>query len=93
MKFNDVLKRYHISPLKYDDEKPLNDNDYINLAKILTRFIAMKNETGTEINVSIPQSTLNKIGFVKKNTLIPISEEDLMDILMEQDTELVKGGK
>lgn len=89
MKFEDVLKRYHISPLQYEDGTLLRENDYIDLLKILNKYAYVKSKTGTDFKFLVPATLMKKIEFAEKNTLIPISEEDMMDILMEQNSNSV----
>ena len=92
MKFEDVLRRYHISPLTYDDGSSLKENDYINLLKMLYKYAFVKNKFGANIHLDIGESLLAKLSFVEKNSLIPLGEEEFMDILMEQKLEQVVKG-
>lgn len=90
MKFTDVLERYHISPLKYDDDTVLNEKDYLNLFQILLKYILVKNCMGEKIDTTINESLIKKMESAFKRALIPFSDFELLDILMEQKTEVIK---
>ncbi len=87
MKFTDVLKRYHISPLKYEDDRMLVEKDYIDLFKILTKYFVMK-FSYEDIKKMFDELNKKK-EFVLKNILLDLSEEELIDILMGQNTSVV----
>lgn len=92
MSFTDVLTRYHISPLMYEDGSLLRENDYVDLLRILTKYAYMKERKGVVISNDIKELLINKINYAEKNSLIPPSEEDIMDILLEQKSESVIEG-
>ena len=83
MEFKDILRRYHISPLQYDDGVELNESDYNALYQILTKYYTVN----SYLNKRVPKvdSTINnKIENYLKRSLIPPETEEIMDILMEQ---------
>ena len=88
MNFQDVLKRYHISPLKYEDNVLLNEKDYKDLYKMLTRYFVIK---GVSWNFLIQETNdlQKKVERIFNNTLIPFTEEEMMDILTDQYEEAV----
>lgn len=87
MEFKELLQRYHVSPLRYEDGTELVEKDYKNLYLILKKyFIAQK----MILNKDEPAISQNLISKAEKNnecSLISPDVEDIMDILMEQ-----KGG-
>ena len=89
MRFVDVLRRYHISPLKYDDDVLLQEKDYIDLLKILVKYAVMKSEFGTQVNFQVEPRLLRKVESLKKNSIIEPEEVDVMDCLMETSESLV----
>lgn len=87
MKFTDVLKRYHISPLKYDDDRLLVEKDYFDLFKFLMKYFTMK-MSYDEVHKLFEELSRKK-EFTLKNLLLEISEEEMMDILTGQNTSIV----
>lgn len=86
MKFTDVLQRYHIAPLKYDDDKILDEKDYFELSKILHKYVFMKNKFDNNfLDFEVNENLVKKVEHTLKNSLMDLSEEDIMDILMEQN--------
>ena len=91
MKFVDVLRRYHISPLKYDDDVLLQEKDYMCLLKMLVKYAEMKKQFGPGINYEVDPRLFRKVEALKKNALFEPEEADVMDCLMEQtDSSVVK---
>ena len=86
MKFKEYLKRYHISPLSYCNGEELEESDYIELLRMLVKYAYCK---PVKIDFSIKPEILKKIDFINKNSLIPPTEEDVMDVLMEQEQNIV----
>ena len=83
MEFKDILRRYHISPLQYDDGVELNESDYNTLYQILTKYYMVN----SHLNKRVPKvdSTIDKkIENYLTRSLIPLETEEIMDILMEQ---------
>jgi GH15 family glucan-1,4-alpha-glucosidase len=83
MEFKDILRRYHISPLQYDDGVELNESDYNSLYQILTKYYTVN----SYLNKRVPKMdvTINKkIETYMKRSLIPPETEEIMDVLMEQ---------
>lgn len=87
MKFTDVLKRYHIAPLKYDDNRILVEKDYLDLFKILMKYFVMK--FSFEDMKSMFDELSKKKEFTLKNMLLNLSEEEMIDILMGQNSNIV----
>lgn len=83
MKFVDILKRYHISPLKYEDDRILSEKDYRDFFVLLTKYYASID--GFESIKSLFGEEERKILFLKKNSLLPVESEEVFDILMGQD--------
>lgn len=89
MKFTDVLKRYHIAPLKYDDNRILVEKDYLDFFKILMKYFVMK--FSFEDMKSMFDELSKKKEFTLKNMLLNLSEEEMIDILMGQNSNIVVG--
>lgn len=84
MYFKEILQRYHISPLKYDDGVELEERDYVNLFTILSKYFTIKQKVeGGNLPV-IKEQLIAKVESTIKNSLVPFEPEELMDILMEQ---------
>ena len=87
MEFKDILRRYHISPLQYEDGVELNESDYMTLYQILGKYYAVN----SYLNKRVPKTDTNvlkKIENYCRRSLITPEVEDVMDVIMEQ-----KGGK
>lgn len=87
MKFTDVLKRYHVSPLKYEDDRILVEKDYVDLFKMLMKYFVMK--SSYEDMKKIFDELSKKKEFTLKNILLELSEEEMIDVLMGQNTSIV----
>lgn len=74
----------------YDDGTLLTEKDYISMFQILLKYIAVKNCTGSRINVTIEDRLIKKMEYATKRALIPFSDVELLDILMEQDKGVIK---
>lgn len=89
MCFKEILQRYHIAPLKYDDGVELEERDYVNLFTILSKYFTIKQKVeGCNLPV-IKEHLIAKVESAIKNSLVPFEPEELMDILMEQTTKEV----
>lgn len=85
MDVKELLQRYHIAPLQYDDGTVLEEKDYFTLSNFLLKYYYAKKMVGSN---KIPRIQDNLIGKVErhcKRCLFEITIEDLMDILMEQE--------
>lgn len=89
MDFKEILKRYHISPLKYDDGSELNEQDYSQLYLILQKYYFAKVECGITRVPQIPDYLKTKVASLKKRSLLDVTLEDIMDILMEFNEEKI----
>lgn len=87
MKFVDVLKRYHVSPLKYEDDRILVEKDYMDLFKMLMKYFVMK--SSYDDMKKILDELSKKKEFTLKNILLELSEEEMIDVLMGQNTSIV----
>jgi len=85
MEFREILKRYHISPLKYDDDTELSESDYGFLFSILSKYYIAKQCLGNRVPKIDEEGMRNKIENYCKRTLVLPEIEDLMDILMNQN--------
>jgi len=85
MDFRETLKRYHISPLQYDDGVELNEIDYNSLFVILQKYFFAKNMLDSSRVPQIPDNLKHKAEVRCKKALLAPDLEDLMDILMEQE--------
>ena len=85
MCFKEILKRYHVSPLKYDDNTELGERDYFSLFVILQKYYTIKalNDEKFKIPV-VDESLIVKVQKDKEKSLLPLSEEEQMDIIMQQ---------
>ena len=87
--FREILKRYHISPLKYDDDVELSESDYGFLFAILSKYYVAKQQLGCRVPKVDETSIRNKIENYCKRTIIPPTIEELMDVLMNQNKGVV----
>ena len=87
MNVTELLRRYHIAPLKYEDGVELTDKDYFDLAGFLIRYFHAKKVMGFSKTPHIPDNLISRVERYMKQCLLDITIEDIMDILMEQ-----KGG-
>lgn len=88
MKFEDLLIRYHISPLSYDDGSPLSDKDYCDLFSLLLKWLMVKNKT-TDVSNLISENDkklIKKFEFSFRNSLYPLDDTELLDIINGQDS-------
>jgi len=88
MKFKDILSRYHVSQLHYDDETELSEKDYSDLFSFLLKYqMVIKNSTELSSLISENDKKLiRKFEFAMKNSLYPLDEIELMDIIFGQNT-------
>ncbi len=85
MEFKDILRRYHISPLQYDDGTELNESDYNLLYQILNKYYTINSYLRKRVP-KLDSSINQKIESYIKCSLIPPETEEIMDILMEQES-------
>ena len=82
MTFKDMLKRYHISPLQYQDGVELEEKDYNDLYKMMLRYYAVRKLTEDYEPPKIDKTLVEKMNKNFKSSLIPFEPEELFDILM-----------
>jgi len=83
--FKEILKRYHISPLKYEDNEELSERDYISLFIILQKYYTIKAMSDEKFKIPVVDETLvQKVKKDKQKSLLPLSDEECLDILMNQ---------
>ena len=85
MKFNEILRRYHVSPLKYEDGTELEEKDYRELYKILSKYYYIRGEL-----YKGDERLIRRLDSNVKNAIIPLEPEEQMDVLMEIDNEVIK---
>lgn len=85
MQFKDVLMSYHVSPLMYDDGVLLDERDYNDLFMLLLKYYTAKYYTDGSKIPSIPDGLIDKVKRNIKNSLIPFTDKELLDILTEQN--------
>ena len=85
MDFRETLKRYHISPLRYEDGTELNEIDYGSFFMVLQKYYFAKNMLDSFRIPQIPENLKHKVEVRCKKALLAPDLEDLMDILMEQE--------
>ena len=87
MQFKDILKRYHISPLRYEDNSELSERDYYSLFVFLQKYYMIKSITDNKFKMPvIDDSLIQKVIKSMEKSLLPLSEEECLDILMNQKT-------
>ena len=86
MKFIEFLRRYHIAPLKYDDDRLLVEKDYEDLFVMLTRYEKARELCGCDIKQPLDESLIKSAEFSIKNSIISPNICDIMDILMGFDS-------
>lgn len=84
MEFKEILQRYHISPLQYQDGVELNESDYFNLAELLLKYYYSKNIMGCTKIPKITDVLKKRVTNHCQRSLLGFELEDLMDILTEQ---------
>lgn len=84
MQFKEILMRYHISPLQYEDGVQLEERDYLDLFKILQKYYAIKQITENSDIPQVNKDLMNKVIKTNEKSLIPFEPEELMDILMQK---------
>ena len=85
MCFKEILKRYHISPLKYEDNVELGERDYLSLFIILQKYYTIKSMNDERFTIpTIDESLIIKVQKDKEKSLLPLSDEECMDIIMQQ---------
>ena len=82
MIFKDMLKRYHISPLQYQDGVELEEKDYNDLYKMMLRYYAVRKLTENYEPPKIDKTLVDKMNKSFESSLIPFEPEELFDILM-----------
>ena len=82
MTFKGMLKRYHISPLQYQDGVELEEKDYNDLYKMMLRYYAVRKLTEDYEPPKIDKTLVEKMNKNFKSSLIPFEPEELFDILM-----------
>ena len=87
MEFKEILQRYHISPLQYQDGTVLTESDYFDLANLLLRYYYSKSLMDCQKLPKINGTLIKRAQDHCKRCLLGIDLESLMDILTEQ-----KGG-
>ncbi|MBR6401841.1 MAG: hypothetical protein IKS48_00490 [Eubacterium sp.] len=86
MCFKEMLKRYHISPLQYADGEELSERDYFSLFTILQKYYTIKSMNDEKFNIPfVDKALIDKVSRNKEKSLIPLSDEECMDILMKQN--------
>lgn len=85
MCFKEILKRYHISPLQYADGVELGERDYLSLFVILQKYYIIKSINDEKFKIpTVDESLIVKVRKDKEKSLLPLSDEECMDILMQQ---------
>lgn len=87
--FTEQLKRYHISPLQYDNGLYLNEEDYKILYSLLQAYFVSQENVK---HIKSPGMNCDEITRVKRNEMsriIKSSVEDLMDEILDIKKELV----
>ena len=84
MEFKEILQRYHISPLMYEDGTKLTESDYFDLANMLLRYYYSKSLMDSQKLPRINDTLINRVKNYCNRSLLGIDLECLMDILMEQ---------
>ena len=85
MCFKEILKRYHISPLQYEDGVELGERDYFSLFVILQKYYTIKSMNDEKFKVPIiDESLIMKVQKDKEKSLLPLTDEEQMDIIMQQ---------
>lgn len=87
--FKELLQRYHISPLQYQDGTELNESDYFNLAEMLLKYYYSRNIMNCTKIPKISDNLRKKVTSHCQRSLLGFELEDLMDILMEQNGGMV----
>lgn len=85
MCFKEILKRYHISPLKYEDNVELGERDYFSLFTVLQKYYTIKALNDEKFKMPfVDESLIKKVIKDKGKSFIPLSDEEQMDIIMQQ---------
>ena len=74
MQFKDVLKRYHISPLQYEDNTELNERDYYSLFVFLQKYYTIKALTDNKFKMPVVDDvSVQKVIKSMEKSLLPLS--------------------
>lgn len=89
MEFKNVLRHYHVAPLQYEDGVELNDKDYKILFDMYERYqcviFILQNEPIPEYFQIKYNELLMKIKSIQMNSIFPLTEEEIIDIIMEKN--------
>ena len=85
MQFREILKRYHVSPLKYEDNSELNERDYLSLFTLLQKYFCIKSIFDESFEMpSVSKESMDKVKRCAEKSLLPLTEEECLDILTRQ---------
>lgn len=85
MCFKEILKRYHVSPLQYEDGVELDERDYYSLFLILQKYYTIKELNDEKFKMpAVDEFLINKVQKDKEKSLLPLTDEECMDIIMNQ---------
>lgn len=80
MTIRQLLQRYHISPLQYQDGVELNDKDYYSLFKFLLKWYYVNDPAITEISNKDKQ----QLDRLEAKAVIPVTAVDKFDYINKQ---------
>ena len=83
MKFKDCLRRYHIFPLQYEDGTELEENDYVELHKMLVNYTLVDEMLSHKSRFTyVPDEKLvDKVNFLKNNSVLEFDGFEALDVL------------
>ena len=84
MRFRNILRRYGISPLRYEDNKELDEKDYKDLYILLTKYFYIQGNA-YELEPELVSKLKNKISLA----VIPLTDEEKLDILIGLEKEVL----
>ena len=88
MKFDDVLRRYNVSPLCYEDGTRLAEKDYV---KLFSMWMNYRFVTRRECTFSPDRERMARLVNWEKKMLFPMEDGDKMDIMMRISPLVISG--
>lgn len=89
MDFKNILRRYHVSPLQYEDGVELDEKDYHILFNMYERYqcitLVLNNEPISEYYQLKFGELIAKVKSIQLNSIFPLTNEEIIDIIMEQN--------
>lgn len=87
MNFCEVLQRYGLGKLCYEDGTPLSERDY---AKLFSTWMGYKFVTSNQVIFMPSKERMKRVYQTEKRMLFPLEDEDKMDIIMKIPSQIIE---